>query len=94
MRSALVKDLIWAYQLLVNAGSFLLMGFDKLSAKLDSERVPEMWFFLVSLAGGFGGVGLGMFVFHHKTSKPSFQIKIATAAIIGALGLALLVLRA
>ena len=90
----MVKDLIWAYLLLVNAGSFLLMAFDKLSAKLDSERVPEMWFFLVSLAGGFGGVVLGMLAFHHKTSKPSFQIKIATAAIIGALGLTLLVLRA
>lgn len=65
-----------------------------MSAKLESERVPEIWFFLISLAGGFGGVVLGMFAFRHKTNKPSFQIKIATAAIIGALGLALLVLRA
>ncbi len=76
-------DLIWIYLLIVNAGSLLLMGFDKLSAKMDSERVPEMWFFLVSLAGGFGGVVLGMFAFHHKTSKPSFQLKIVAAAVLG-----------
>ncbi len=49
-------DLIWIYLLIVNVGSLLLMGFDKFSAKMDSERVPEMWFFLISLAGGFGGV--------------------------------------
>jgi uncharacterized membrane protein YsdA (DUF1294 family) len=58
------------------------MGFDKLSAKTASERVPEMWFFLISLAGGFCGVVLGMFAFHHKSSKPSFQIKIVVAALL------------
>lgn len=89
----MVKDLIWAYLLLINAVSFLLMGFDKLSAKVDYERVPEMCFFLISLAGGFAGVMLGMLVFHHKTSKTSFQLKITTAAILGALILAFLILR-
>ena len=58
------------------------MGFDKLSAKMDSERVPETWFFLISLAGGFGGVMLGMFAFHHKTHKPSFQLKIIVATVL------------
>jgi uncharacterized membrane protein YsdA (DUF1294 family) len=77
----------------MNAGSFLLMGFDKLSAKVDYERVPEMCFFLISLAGGFAGVVLGMLVFHHKTSKTSFQLKITTAAILGALILVFLILR-
>jgi uncharacterized membrane protein YsdA (DUF1294 family) len=75
-------DLIWIYLLIVNVGSLLLMGFDKLSAKMDSERVSEMWFFLISLAGGFGGVVLGMFAFHHKTRKPSFQLKIAAASVL------------
>jgi len=69
------------------------MGFDKLSAKVNSERVPEIWFFLISLAGGFVGVVLGMLAFHHKTSKRSFQIKIAAAAGLGVLILAFLVLR-
>lgn len=69
------------------------MGFDKLSAKASSERVPEMWFFLISLAGAFVGVALGMFAFHHKTKKTIFQIKIATAAALAVLILAFFVLR-
>jgi uncharacterized protein YegP (UPF0339 family) len=63
--------------LLVSGLGLVLMGFDKLSAKIDSERVPELWFVLISLAGGFSGVVLGMLVFHHKISKRSFQLKIA-----------------
>lgn len=58
------------------------MGFDKLSAEAKSERVPELWFFLISVAGGFMGVVLGVFVFHHKVSKRSFQLKIGVAAIL------------
>ena len=66
---------------MVSVGSFFLMGFDKLSAKMGSERIPELWFVLCSLAGGIGGIVLGMFVFHHKVSKTSFQLKVAAAAI-------------
>ena len=67
------------------------MGLDKMSAKVNSERVPEIWFFLISLAGGFVGVVLGMFAFHHKTSKTGFQIKIAAAAVLGTLVIVYLV---
>ena len=67
------------------------MGYDKLSAKVNSERVPELWFFLISLAGGFTGVVLGMFVFHHKISKRSFQLKIGIASIMSILVLVILV---
>jgi uncharacterized membrane protein YsdA (DUF1294 family) len=87
----LVADLVWNYLFLINVGSLALMGFDKLSAKAGSERVPEMWFFLISLAGGFVGVVLGMFAFHHKTSKTSFQIKIAAAPVLGTLVIVYLV---
>jgi uncharacterized membrane protein YsdA (DUF1294 family) len=69
----------------VNGGGLLSMGFDKLSAKMNSNRIPEMWFVLISLAGGFGGVVLGMLVFRHKTRKPSFQLKILAAAVLGIL---------
>jgi len=74
-----IENLIWSYLFLINIGSFLLMGFDKLSAKLESDRIPEMWFFLLSLAAGVIGVVLGMLAFHHKTS---FQVKIAVATVI------------
>jgi len=89
----LVSQLVWVYLLVINAAGLLLMGFDKLSAKKDSGRVPEMWFFLLSLMGAFLGIILGMFAFHHKTRKTSFQIKVAIAAGLGALVLALLALR-
>ena len=82
---------MWGYLFLINAGSLVMMGFDKLGAKAGSERVPEMWFLLISLAGGFVGVVLGMFAFHHKTSKTGFQIKIAAAAVLGTLVIVYLV---
>ena len=88
----MVADLVRNYLFLINAGSLVMMGFDKLSAKAGSERVPEMWFFLISLAGGFVGVVVGMLAFRHKTRKTSFQIKIATAAVLSALILFFLVI--
>lgn len=77
--------------LLVSAVGLVLMGFDKLSAKVESERVPELWFVLISLLGGFTGVLLGIFVFHHKISKRSFQLKTGAAAVVSALVLLILV---
>ena len=87
----MVTDLVRNYLVIINVGSLALMGFDKLSAKAGSERVPEIWFFLISLVGGFVGVVVGMFAFRHKTRKASFQIKIATAAVLSALILVFLV---
>jgi uncharacterized membrane protein YsdA (DUF1294 family) len=81
MQLAASEDML-LYLLLVNGASFLLMGFDKLTAKLGSSRIPEAWFFILSLAGGFLGVVAGMFAFHHKTDKTSFQIKIAVAMVL------------
>lgn len=76
------SDDIPLYLLLVNCTTFLLMGYDKMTAKMGSSRIPEMWFFILSLAGGVLGVVAGMFAFHHKTSKKSFQIKIAVAMVL------------
>jgi uncharacterized membrane protein YsdA (DUF1294 family) len=86
-------DLLWLCLVVINAFGFLMMGLDKLGAKVDSGRVPELWFFLISLCEGFCGILLGMIVFHHKVSKRSFQLKIIVAAILGAIAL-LLVVRA
>jgi uncharacterized membrane protein YsdA (DUF1294 family) len=67
------------------------MGFDKLSAKAESGRVPELWFVLISLLGGFTGVLLGIFAFHHKISKRSFQLKTGAVAVVSVLVLLILV---
>lgn len=55
-----------------SALGFLLMGLDKLKAKLGARRIRERTLLLV--AACFGGVGayLGMEVFRHKTRKPPF----------------------
>ena len=86
----MVGSLVWIYLVLLNVGSLVLMGFDKMSAEVNSGRVPEMWFFLISLAGGFVGVILGMFVFRHKTRKMGFRLKIAGAAVLATLMLVFL----
>jgi len=87
----LINNLVWTYLLLTNGASFLLTGVDKLSAKAGSARIPELWFFIITVAGGVVGVELGMFIFHHKTSKRSFQAKIAIAAAVSVLILMFLV---
>jgi len=66
----------------LHCAAFLLMGIDKLTAKMGASRIPEFWFYLISLAGGVLGVIMGMFAFHHKTNKTSFQIKIAVAMVL------------
>ncbi len=70
----MLKELAYDYFLLVNAASFLLMGVDKLSAIRGESRIPEKWFFMISIAGGPFGVFLGMAVFHHKTRKTYFGL--------------------
>lgn len=52
---------------------FFLMGYDKLQAKRGGRRVPEKWFFLLSLLGGTPGAILGMYTFHHKTRHWYFK---------------------
>ena len=72
---------LWIYLILANIGSFSLMGFDKLTAKMETERILELWFVFCSLAGGFCGFVLGMFTFHHKVSKSNFQLKVGAASV-------------
>jgi len=69
---ALLKELAYDYFLLVNIAGFILMGVDKASAIQGETRIPEKWFFTISLIGGPFGVFLGMLVFHHKTRKAYF----------------------
>jgi uncharacterized membrane protein YsdA (DUF1294 family) len=83
----------WLYLVAINSISLLLMGLDKLGARVKSERVPELVFFLIALGGGFLGILFGMLAFHHKVSKVSFQFKMLVAAVLGVVILSYLVLR-
>ncbi len=53
---------------------FAAMGIDKAQATGKRRRIPEASLLAISLVGGFWGVPLGAFVFHHKTSKPLFVL--------------------
>jgi uncharacterized membrane protein YsdA (DUF1294 family)/cold shock CspA family protein len=62
---------LWVVALSIAA--FLIYGFDKSQAQRDGLRVPEAILHLLSLLGGSPGAFVAMRVFHHKTSKSSFQ---------------------
>lgn len=73
--------LIWI--LILGLFAFVLMGYDKLAAKVSPKRrVRERNFWLVSALGGFAGVGLGAVVFHHKVSKGSFWPPVIASIIV------------
>ena len=61
--------------------TFLLYGFDKMQAKRNGGRVPEIILHLLVLAGGFIGGWLGRFVFRHKTRKPVFLVILVLATV-------------
>ncbi|MEM2584774.1 MAG: DUF1294 domain-containing protein [Thermoproteota archaeon] len=88
---ALLKELAYDYFLLVNIAGFILMGVDKASAIQGETRIPEKWFFTISLIGGPFGVFLGMLVFHHKTRKTYFEFIVTLMLIIYAFVLTILI---
>jgi uncharacterized membrane protein YsdA (DUF1294 family) len=61
----------------VNLAGFLAFGYDKLKAKRGTWRVPEKSLVLFAVCGGWLGTWLGLKLFRHKSSKRSFQVKLA-----------------
>ena len=68
-----------------NVITFLLMGFDKLRAKLDGWRISEATLLGTAFCMGAVGSFLGSRIFHHKTRKPKFQIGLPAALVVNAL---------
>jgi uncharacterized membrane protein YsdA (DUF1294 family) len=58
----------WLWLGAANIVTFLFYGYDKMSSKAGTGRIPELLLHLLALAGGFAGALLGMGVFHHKTN--------------------------
>lgn len=67
---------------LVSLVGLLAMGLDKLLAKGGFSRIRERTLWIVALLGGFPGIVLGGFLFHHKTSKASFWGPVIAAVLI------------
>ena len=53
--------------------TFGIYGYDKAQAQSNGPRVPEAVLHLLGLLGGTPGAFIAMRMFHHKTSKQSFQ---------------------
>ena len=81
----------WQLLLAIGASSsvwvFALCGVDKRAARRGGRRVPERSLLLPVLFGGLPGLLAGMLVFRHKTSKRSFQWKLAGFAALWLLSL-------
>lgn len=58
----------------LNVVAFLMMGFDKLKAKRQQQRIPEATFMALAALGGAVGILMAMVIFKHKTSKRKFYI--------------------
>jgi len=66
-----------------------VMGIDKLLAVGGRSRISERTLWLTALLGGFLGIFIGGFVFHHKTSKPEFWAPVIVSAVLWAVAIAL-----
>lgn len=64
----------WAYLLGINVATFLLYGYDKAAARNQGLRVPERVLHGAEVLGGTPAGFIGQRVYHHKSSKSSYQI--------------------
>ncbi len=62
------------YLAVINVIGFLAMGIDKWKAKNNSWRIPENTLFSLTVLGGGIGTIAGMYLFRHKTKKPTFTL--------------------
>lgn len=70
----MLKHLISAYLIIINAAALLLMLIDKQKAKHGKWRISEKTLIGAALLGGSIGAILGMNFFRHKTKHPKFSI--------------------
>ncbi len=66
-------EIIGWYLAIVNLLALLVFGWDKLCAKKDRWRVPELRLLLLALIGGSIGALLAMKLFRHKTLHFKFK---------------------
>jgi uncharacterized membrane protein YsdA (DUF1294 family) len=78
-------DPLLAWLLAVNLVTLLTYGYDKSVAGSGRMRVPERVLLLLALAGGSLAALVGMRLFHHKTSKESFQVKFGFVLLVQAI---------
>ncbi len=68
-----LKYIVGIIYLVSNGIAFLLVGLDKLKAKMSWYRISEKALLVSSFLMGAIGVSTGMITFHHKVSKKLFR---------------------
>ena len=64
---------------------FFAMLVDKGMSLIDwDDRISEKTLFLIAFAGGFWGIMLGGFSWHHKTAQGAFWVPVVVATILWA----------
>ena len=69
---------VWYIVAAMNVIAFILMGTDKIKAKLDKRRIPEKVLFLFAILFGT----IGMYSFRHKTKHWYFAVFFPALAIL------------
>jgi len=82
-------DVLQSWLIAITLVTFLTYGYDKAIAGSKRTRVPEAALLALTVLGGTIGALAGMRLFHHKTAKGSFRLKLvlvvaAQAALIAA----------
>jgi uncharacterized membrane protein YsdA (DUF1294 family) len=71
--------------IVLNVVSFALFGIDKSKARRSARRIPEATLITSGVICGTVGAWIGVYVFRHKTRKPSFLVRLAGASVIDAI---------
>ena len=74
--------LVWAAHGISSVVSLSAFGWDKLCAIRGRRRVPEARLLFLALMLGFPGAWLGVRLFRHKSSKPSFLLRLALVTLV------------
>lgn len=74
IQANILFEAIGIWLLVLGTIGFLVTGLDKTRAIRGGWRIREATIFAISLLGGALGVGAGMILFHHKTSKVGFLV--------------------
>jgi len=72
--------LIWLF--VMSLVTLAVWGWDKAAAINGNWRTPEKVLLSLVFLGGAAGGALGMYLFRHKTRKPSFRIALWIAGIL------------
>ena len=76
------------WYLVLSVGTFMLCGWDKVSATGGHRRTPESTLNGLALLGGWPGGWIAQYAWRHKSRKTSFQVEfwLATLVNVGVLG--------